>query len=188
MKLFAFAASLRKDSTNRKLLALAVEIAQAHDVQVDWADFREFEMPLYDDDLLEQKGFPEGTVKMADRIKAADGMILALPEYNFSIPGHFKNALDWVSRMRPIPFRGKNALLLAASSGAIGGIRGLWQSRIPLEGLGTFVYPDMYTLPHSREAFTEEGRFQDSAHQERLEKIVKAYLPVAEALKNVNRG
>lgn len=178
MKILAFTPALRKASTNRKLVAWAAELARKHGAEVDLADFHEFDVPSYDEDLKE-KGFPPGTLKFAERIQAADGLLLSLPEYNFSIPGNFKNAIDWISRLRPQPLRGKSALLLAASIGAIGGIRGLWQSRIPLEGLGVYVYPDMYTLPHSGEAFGDDGNFRDEQQLQRLEKIVSEYLKVA---------
>lgn len=181
MKLLAFTSALRKESTNLKLVKLAVGIARENGAEVDLADFHEFDLPPYDDDL-EEKGHPPNALKMGERIKAADGLLLSLPEYNFSLPGNFKNAVDWVSRIRPIPFRGKSALLMAASRGAIGGIRGLWQARIPLEGLGVFVYPDMYTLPHSWEAFDEAGRFKDDSNRLRLGKIVQGYLKAASRL------
>ncbi|HXL73953.1 MAG TPA: NAD(P)H-dependent oxidoreductase, partial [bacterium] len=125
---------------------------------------------------------PEGALKFAARIQAADGLLISTPEYNFSIAGNFKNAIDWLSRIKPQPLRGKSALLLSASIGAVGGIRGLWQTRIPLEGLGVFVYPDMYTLPQSSEAFDAHGKFADGKNYVRLEKIVKEYLKVASAL------
>lgn len=178
MKILAFTSALRKESTNLKLVKLAAEIAHEKGAEVDLADFHDFDMPPYDGDIQE-KGFPQGTLKLAERIRVADGLILSLPEYNFSMPGNFKNAVDWVSRLKPMPLRGKSALLLAASIGAVGGIRGLWQARIPLEGLGVFVYPDMFTLPHSHEAFGEDGRLKDEKTRQRLEKMVLDYLKVA---------
>ncbi len=178
MKILAFTPALRRGSTNLKLVKLAAEAARQNGAEVDLADFHDFEMPSYDGDL-EEKGLPPGALAMAERVRAADGLLLSLPEYNYSLAGNFKNAVDWVSRVRPVPFRGKSALLLAASRGAVGGIRGLWQARIPLEGLGVFVYPDMYTLPHSWEAFDETGRFRDDQNQSRLEKIIAEYLKAA---------
>ena len=161
---------------------MAAEIARRQGEEVDLADFRDFEMPSYDGDQEEKGLFPPGALKFAERIKAADGLLVSLPEYNFSIPGNFKNAIDWVSRIRPVPFQGKSALLMAASRGAVGGIRGLWQARIPLEGLGVHVYPGMYSLAHSWEAFDDGGAFKDAANQTRLEKIVTEYLRVARAI------
>jgi chromate reductase len=181
MKLLAFTSSVRTGSTNKKLLAWAAEIADQNGAEVDLVDFREFDMPPYDGDLQE-KGFPSGALKFANRLQAADGLLLAIPEYNFSIPGNFKNAIDWVSRVNLQLLRGKSALLLSASISGAGGIRGLWQTRIPLEGLGVFVYPDMYTLGFAQNAFDPAGKFVDEKNFARLEKMVKEYLKVASSL------
>jgi NAD(P)H-dependent FMN reductase len=81
-----------------------------------------------------------------------------------------------------MPLRGKTGLLLSASSGQVGGIRGLWQLRIPLEGLGVTLHPDMYTLPWAKEQFDEGGRLKEPERQERLEKMVGAYLAMARKL------
>jgi len=116
------------------------------------------------------------------RILAADGMLLASPEYNYSLPGHLKNAIDWLSRIRPVPIRGKSALVMSASTGPIGGIRGLWQLRIPLEGLGMHVHPDMYIVPHGNDAFTPDGGLKDLKAAERLDGLIRDYVAVARAL------
>jgi len=182
LRLLAFAASLRRESWNRKLLRLAADLAREAGAEVDVAEFREFDMPLYDADLLALSGIPAGAGELARRVGAADGLLLASPEYNFSLPGTLKNAIDWLSRLKPMPLRGKSGLLLSASNGQIGGIRGLWQLRIPLEGLGVLVYPDMYALPWAEKAFDVDGRLTDAERQERLARLVKAYLDVARKL------
>jgi len=182
MKLLAFAASLRTGSWNRKLIAAAVEIATGSGVEVDLADFREFDMPIYDADLQATTGIPAGAQELGRRIAAADGLMIASPEYNFSLPGTLKNAIDWVSRLKPMPLRGKTGVLLSASNSQVGGIRGLWQLRIPLEGLGVTLHPDMYTLPLAREQFDQSGRLKEPERQERLVKTVGAYLEMARKL------
>jgi chromate reductase, NAD(P)H dehydrogenase (quinone) len=181
-RLLAFAASLRRESWNRKLVGLAVELAREAGTEVDVAEFREFDMPLYDADLLAVSGIPAGASELARRVCAADGILLASPEYNFSLPGTLKNAIDWVSRIRPMPLRGKSALLLSASNGQVGGVRGLWQLRIPLEGLGVLVYPDMYTLPWADKAFGPDGKLIELERQTRLASMVRGYLVVARKL------
>ncbi len=182
MKLLAFAASLRRQSWNRKLIALAVAIVRQAGVEVDLAEFQEFDMPLYNRDLQDASGFPPGARELDRRIAAADGLLIASPEYNYSLPGTLKNAIDWVSRVRPVPFRGKSAFLLSASNGQIGGVRGLWQLRIPLEGLGVLVYPDMYTLPWADKAFGPDGKLIEPERQARLASMVGGYLAVARKL------
>jgi chromate reductase, NAD(P)H dehydrogenase (quinone) len=181
-KLLAFAASVRRGSWNRKLVQVAAELARPLGAEVDLADFREFAMPLYDADLQAESGIPPGAQEMGRRVAAADGLMIASPEYNYSLPGTLKNAIDWLSRLKPMPLRGKSGLLLSASNGQIGGIRGLWQLRIPLEGLGVLVYPDMYALPWAEKAFDVDGRLTDAERLERLARLVKAYLDVARKL------
>jgi chromate reductase len=183
VRLLAFAASLRRGSVNRRLLAPAVEVARAHGAEVDVAEFVEFDMPLFNHDVQQASGFPAGAQEFARRVQSADGMLIASPEYNFSLPGTLKNAIDWVSRMKPMPFRGRTAFLMAASGGLIGGIRGLWQLRIPLEGCGVVVYPDMFPLSNAPHAFDDVGGLKDPQLRERLERMVGGYLKMAEALR-----
>jgi chromate reductase, NAD(P)H dehydrogenase (quinone) len=182
LRLLAFAASLRRGSVNRKLLALAVDIARADGAEVDVAEFAEFDMPLFNADLQEASGFPVGTEELARRVRGADGMLIASPEYNFSLPGTLKNAIDWVSRIRPMPLRGKSGFLMAASGTGVGGTRGLWQLRIPLEGLGVVVNPDMFSLPNAPDAFDENGRLKDPRAAERLGRLIPGYLDLARKL------
>jgi chromate reductase len=183
VKLLAFAASLRKDSWNRKLVRLAVDAARKAGAEVDLADFHQFDMPLYDGDIQQSAGIPTGAQELIHRIEAVDGVMISSPEYNFSLPGTLKNAIDWVSRARPMPLRGKSGLLLGASTAQVGAIRGLWQLRIPLEGLGVFVYPDMYTLPWADKQFDENGGLKEGDRAERLVKTVTEYVGFAGRLR-----
>lgn len=176
MRLLAFAASLRRGSLNRKLLQVAIDTARRQGAEVDEHPFADFVFPYYDGDLESAAGVPEGVARLGGLIAASDGLLLAAPEYNFSIPGTLKNTIDWISRIKPTPLRGKWALLLSTSGGMVGGIRGLWQLRIPLEGLGTFVHPDMFALPQGGQAFDEAGALKDAAQRERLEKMMAGYL------------
>ncbi|HWB40186.1 MAG TPA: NADPH-dependent FMN reductase, partial [Gemmatimonadales bacterium] len=123
-----------------------------------------------------------GAQELGRRVAAADGLMISSPEYNFSLPGTIKNAIDWVSRIKPMPLRGKSGMLLSASNGQIGGIRGLWQLRIPLEGLGVTLHPDMYALPWADKQFDAQGRLTEPERQQRLEKMVAGYLEMARRL------
>ena len=182
MRVLAFAASLRRESLNRKLLGLVVDLVREAKVEVDLADFHDFDMPLYDADLQVSSGFPKGAQEMARRIQAADGLLIASPEYNYSMPGTLKNAIDWVSRLKPMPLRGKHGFLMAASGSLVGGIRGLWALRVPLEGLGVFLYPDMFALAQAPQALDEQGQLKDPEMQERLRKMVAGYLETGRKL------
>jgi chromate reductase len=182
MRVLAFAGSLRKESWNHKLVVLAGEIARREGAEVDVARFSEFDMPIYDGDRDRAEGLPAGALELKRRIEAAQAILLAAPEYNYSIAGPLKNAIDWVSRARPMPWRGRSVFLLAASPSPMGGIRGLWQTRIPLEGCGALVFPDMFALARANEAFDEGGRLRDAALAERLEREVVGFVRMAEAV------
>jgi NAD(P)H-dependent FMN reductase len=176
MRLLALAASLREASQNRKLVRVAAGVARAQGVEVVEHHFSAFTFPNYDGDVEKAHGVPDEVTRASALVESVDGLLLASPEYNFSLPGTLKNAIDWLSRIKPTPLRGRWALLMSASNGPIGGIRGLWQLRIPLEGLGMFVHPDMYILPHAPEMFDEAGRLKEAPRQQRLEQLVADYV------------
>jgi NAD(P)H-dependent FMN reductase len=94
MRLFAFAAALRRDSLNRKLVRLAAAAAERAGATVELADFHDFDMPLYDGDLEATSGVPEGARRLRERFLATDAFLISSPEYNFSMPGTLKNAID----------------------------------------------------------------------------------------------
>ena len=179
MRLLAFAASLRRGSWNRKLLDCAARVVRSRGAEVDIAEFAEFDVPLYNGDVEQGDGVPAGAQEFGRRISAADGLLLVSPEYNYSLPGTLKNLIDWLSRIRPVPLRGKHAVLLSTSSGPFGGIRGLWQLRIPLEGLGVIVFPEMFALASAAKAFGEGGELADPSTSERLSKLLDNYLDMA---------
>ena len=119
IKLVAFCGSLRKASFNRMALSAFVEKlppgVTAQTIEIDW--------PLYNADIQNSTGFPAAVNTLADAIRAADGVIFCTPEYNFTIPGGLKNAIDWVSRLQNQPFAGKPVALQSASPGPVGGAR-----------------------------------------------------------------
>lgn len=183
MKILVFAASLRKGSFNRKLAAQAVGLLKGSGVEVDHADYREFEMPIYDGDLEAASGVPPGGEELSRRIAAADAVVISTPEYNGGMPGTLKNAIDWVSRTDPDPIDGKPILLLGASPGALGAVRGLWHTRVPFEVMGAHVYPEVFGLPKAAQAFSENGSFTDPKTEARLKSLLEEYLGFAKRLK-----
>ena len=183
LRVLVFAASLREGSLNRRLAALAARAAEASGAVVDLAEMREFDVPPYDGDVESKSAIPAGAEALRRRLLDSDALILASPEYNASMPGHLKNLIDWTSRFRPQPFDGRHALLLSASPSLAGGNRGLWSLRVPLEHLGTRVFPDMFSLAGAQKALVG-GAIADPALRERFEKNVQAFLSLAEAAKN----
>ena len=183
LKVLVFAASLRAESLNGRLAALAARIAAQAGALVDHASLRDFDVPLYDGDLEQEAGIPPGAEALKRRLLASDALILASPEYNASMPGTIKNLIDWTSRFRPQPFDGRHALLLSASPSLAGGNRGLWALRVPLEHLGARVFPDMFSLATAHEALAGDD-LADQALRARFEKNVLAFLSLAEAAKH----
>lgn len=81
------------------------------------------DIPLYDADIQQEEGFPQSVEAIAEQIRNADGVVIVTPEYNYSVPGGLKNAIDWLSRLPAQPLAGKPVLLQTSSMGAIGGAR-----------------------------------------------------------------
>jgi NAD(P)H-dependent FMN reductase len=183
LKVLVFAASLRADSFNKKLAALAARVAEQAGAIVDHASMRDFDVPLYDGDLENTEGIPRGAEELKRRLIDSDAFILSSPEYNGSMPGTIKNLIDWTSRFRPQPFDGRHGLLVSASPSLAGGNRGLWALRMPLEHLGARIFPDMFSLAMAHKAF-EGDDIADQALRGRFEKNVQVFLSLAEAAKH----
>ena len=166
-KIAAFAGSLRAGSFNKKLLAIAAEAARTAGAEVTIVDLRELALPLFDQDLEDASGLPETVKKFKALLRASDGFLIASPEYNSSITGALKNAIDWASRAESddesplVAYKGKVAALLAASPGALGGLRGLVTLRSILGNIGVIVLPDQVTIPTAHEAFDDAGKLKD---------------------------
>ena len=184
MRFLLFSASLRKGSLNTTLINLAAEIIEKNGGQVDLASMSEFDGPSYNQDLEISGHRPAGPAEFYKRLEANDAFIISSPEYNGSMPGLLKNAIDWVSRIRPQPFNERHALLMSASPSMAGGNRGLWSLRIPFERLGARVFPDMFSLAMAHKAFNSEGKLNDSALSKQFEDNVVAFMSLAEAAKH----
>ncbi|HEX6943223.1 MAG TPA: NAD(P)H-dependent oxidoreductase [Gemmatimonadaceae bacterium] len=183
VKVLVFGASLRADSLNGTLAALAARMAEQAGAAVDHASMRDFDVPSFDGDSEAEHGIPAGADELRRRLSASDAFIVSSPEYNASMPGMFKNLIDWTSRYRPQPFDGKHGLLLSASPSMVGGNRGLWALRMPFEHLGARIYPDMFSLAQSHKALVD-GDIADAALRSRLETTLRAFLSLAEATKH----
>ncbi len=138
MNVLSICGSLRKGSYNRMLMQALPGLAPAGMNIKEAPLFAEF--PLYNADVQNSTGFPAGVTTMADAIRAADGVIFCTPEYNFSIPGGLKNAIDWVSRLQNQPFAGKPIAIQSASPGPLGG------GRVQYDLRRTMVFLDALTL------------------------------------------
>jgi NAD(P)H-dependent FMN reductase len=184
VRYLVFSASLRAESLNTRLARLASQVITDHGGSVDVATMRDFDCPSYDQDVQSRDGLPAGAKELCRRVEANDAVVIASPEYNAAMPGLLKNAIDWASRQRPQPFNERHALLLSASPSMVGGNRGLWSLRVPLEHLGARVFPDMYSLAQAHQAFDANGGIANAELSRRLVSTIGAFMDLVEAAKH----
>ncbi|HEV2750174.1 MAG TPA: NAD(P)H-dependent oxidoreductase [Gemmatimonadales bacterium] len=184
VRFLVFSASLRAESLNARLARLAARVVEKNGGTVDTASMTDFDGPSYNQDVQHARGLPPGPDTFRRRLEANDAFVIASPEYNGSMPGLLKNAIDWVSRHRPQPFNERHGLLLSASPSMLGGNRGLWTLRVPLEHLGARVFPDMFSLAQAHQAFAPEGEIADAQLSDRFERTIVAFMDLVEAAKH----
>jgi len=184
VRFLVFSASLRAASLNSRLARLTAGTIEQHGGTVDLASMEDFDASSYDQDTQDSDGFPPGAEEFRRRLEANDAFVIASPEYNSSMPGLLKNAIDWVSRYRPQPFNARHGLLLSASPSMVGGNRGLWALRVPLEHLGARVFPDMFSLAQAHQALAADGRIINTQLSDRFEQTIVAFMDLVEAAKH----
>lgn len=176
-KILAFAGSLRKGSSNKKLIKIAIEGAKAAGAEVTYIDLKDYPMPIYDQDIEESEGIPANVQKIKDLMVSHQGFLIAAPEYNSSISAVLKNVIDWASRpstkdeINLVCFKGKTAALMSASPSFMGGLRGLMHVKAILGNIGVLVLPQQQTIPNGYEAFNDEGKLINEAHQKNVEQM-----------------
>lgn len=170
-RILAFSGSARRDSLNRKFLAVAVEAVRAAGAEVTLLDLNAHELPLYHGDLEEAAGLPVNAAKLIGLIAAHDGLLIASPEYNGMITPLLKNTLDWCTRGETDPFAGRIAAVLSASLGAFGGVRSLQLAQQLLLKLGCVVVPGQCVLAQAHEAFDEQGRLKSPRTQKAVDRL-----------------
>lgn len=176
--------SARAGSLNTKLARLAAETLEASGGRVDFATMADFDLPAYNGDDEDESGIPTAAGELRRRMEDTDAFILAAPEYNGSMAGLVKNAIDWVSRFRPQPFHGRHAMLVSASPSMVGGNRGLWSLRVPLEHLGAHVFADMFSLAQAHEMIDEGGQIASASLKERFDMTIVSFMDLVEAAKH----
>jgi NAD(P)H-dependent FMN reductase len=175
MKLFLLAASLTSDSLNKKLISIcSSHLKDEH--TVDLQNFSDFQAPLYSADLEIKEGIPKNAEKFAEHILNADKIIFSVPEYNGSTPGAFKNMIDWISRIRPIPFKHKHILIISASPSNYGGSRAFLHTRVPLEDCGAFVYPRTFALATAHNIIDNDGKMIDTKLEKILHNLLEEFI------------
>lgn len=179
-RILVLAGSLRKDSYNKRLARVAAGFLREAGAEVDLMELNEVPMPLYDGDLEEAEGLPPGAVEFKRRLAAADGFVFVSPEYNSSVPGTFKNAIDWASRGEEDVFDGKIAALMAASPGRFGGARMMPHLRQIMTTLGVWLVPEHVTLAQAAQQFRDDGSLSSEFFAKQVRELCGALLKAVE--------
>lgn len=170
VKILAFAGSTRRESFNKKLVRVAAEGARQAGAEVTILDLADFPLPLFDQDLEAAEGLPENARRLKALMAEHDGFLVSSPEYNSSISGVLKNAIDWASRREEgekplVAFAGKAVALMSSSPGGLGGLRGLVHARAIFGNLGMLVLPQQKAVGGAFKAFAADGTMTDPKMQ-----------------------
>ncbi|MBA3722910.1 MAG: NAD(P)H-dependent oxidoreductase [Parachlamydiaceae bacterium] len=176
-KVLAFAGSTRNDSINKKLVVEAANMARQKGATVTVVDFKDFQIPFYDEDLENESGMPAKAKELRNLMINSDVIFIASPEYNSSIPGILKNALDWTSRTEDgdasrDAFKGKKFAIMSSSPGGGGGARGLVHLRGIIEAAGGTVIKEQVVIPKGFEAFDQQGHLKNPQVKKELQALV----------------
>ncbi len=168
--------SLRKESWNRMVANTLPSVAPG----LKFKDAPPFDkMPNYNQDDQKANGFPDSVKAWADAIRGADGVVFVTPEYNFSVPGVLKNAIDWVSRMdaKEQPFFGRPCAILTASGGPVGGSRVQYELRKILQSIEGIVLPkpEVFVTLAPTKIDTTKGVVTDATTLDFMKKQMEAF-------------
>jgi len=176
--------SLRKGSFNAMVARSLPSLAPAGMAVAELPSIRD--IPLYDADIQQDEGFPQTVEAIAGQIRQADGVVIVTPEYNYSVPGGLKNAIDWLSRLPDQPLAGKPVLIQTSSMGAIGGARCQYHLRQILVFLDAMVMnkPEFMGGAIQNKVDTQTGEVVDQSTREHLTGQLTAF---AESIRRVRR-
>jgi len=171
IQLLGFSGSLRKGSFNTGLLRAATELLP-QDVSLDMFDL--LPIPLYNGDV-EDEGMPQAVQQLREKIAAADGVVIACPEYNHSVTGVLKNAIDWISRPPNQPLSGKPVALMGGGGG-FGSVRAQVHLRYLLVNLNTMQLnkPEIL-VPNIASKFDDQGHLTDEETRKRMGEMLEAF-------------
>ena len=180
MHFLGLSGSLRKQSYNTAALQACQQLLPAG-VTMSVLDIAA--VPLYNDDVYQQ-GFPQPVQQLREQIRSADALVIATPEYNYSMPGVLKNAIDWISRPPSQPFDGKPIALIGATPGGLGTSRAQYHLR------QMFIYlngellnrPEVF-ISGAPNKFDAQGKLTDAATADNLGKMLVALAERARRLK-----
>lgn len=168
--------SLRAASFNTALVEIAGE-RLANFASFERASLR---LPLFDEDL-EAQGMPEAVERLVAQISAADGVLIATPEYNKNLPGVLKNALDWVSRTRPQPLANKPVAIMSAAAGRAGGERSQYSLRHCLSPFNPLIVQLPELMVSASDKAIQDGKILDEAASRALDRLLAQFKRMIQA-------
>jgi len=184
-KILIFSGSIRAMSHNTRLAGFATKVLSQMDCEVTRISLADYDLPIYNGDLEDQKGVPRAARQLAKLFHQHHALLIASPEYNGSITPLLINTLDWVSRVSsdkkgPIsPYKGKFAAMIAASPGMMGGVSSLAQLRPILSRLGMLVISEQVTIGGAAGAFDEMENLKDERSRNVMDNLCKSLVEKA---------
>jgi NAD(P)H-dependent FMN reductase len=181
-KILVFAGSIRTGAYSARTADAASRELALQGAEVTRISLADYSLPIMDQDLEREKGIPDSAYRLGRMIAAHDGMLIASPEYNASIPPLLKNTLDWVSRIRRDngrtfkPFEGRIAGLCSSSEGNFAGARGLYHLRAVLMACGVEVITPQCAVGRAHEAFDEEGELREERMRLAMQTVVRTLI------------
>ncbi|SJM28200.1 NADPH-dependent FMN reductase [Mesorhizobium delmotii] len=187
-KILVVAGSIRTGAYSGRTADVAQRELALQGAEVTRISLVEYPLPILDEDLEKEKGIPENAIKFARQIAAHDGLLIATPEYNGSIPPLLKNTIDWVSRVRMDggrsfrPFAGKPAGLCSSSKGHFAGVRCINHLRAVLVRCKMEVVTPECSVPEGGNAFDEDGNFRDEKLHRSMEHLCRTLIETSRML------
>lgn len=180
MNIISICGSLRQGSYNRMVMNALAGLAPAGMSIQEAPSFAE--LPLYNADIQNSTGFPAAVRTLADAIRGADGVVFCTPEYNFSIPGGLKNAIDWVSRLPDQPFAGKPIAIQSASPGPLGGARVQYDLRRSMVFLDALALnkPEIFVGACATKFDDKTGELKDETTRNLIKQQLEAFAKFVE--------
>lgn len=188
VRILVFAGSIRTGAFSGRTADVAQKALALQGAEVTRLSLADYPLPIMDQDLEREHGVPENALRLARHVMDHDGLLIASPEYNASIPPLLKNTIDWVSRVRRDggravkPFGGKVAGLCSSSDGNFAGIRGLYHLRAVLMNCGVEVVTPQCSVARAADAFDADGEFREERLRSTMETLAATLVERARML------
>ncbi len=187
-KILVFAGSTRSGAYSGKTADIAQRELATQGADVTRISLADYPLPIMNEDLEDEEGIPENAYKLARMIAAHDGVLIATPEYNGSMPPLLKNTIDWISRVskdggKPLkPYPGKVMAICSSSNGHFAGIRSAAHLRAVLAHIGCEVVAPQCSVPYGAKAFDEDGEFVEERPKKAMQSVCRALIEQARLL------